>query len=109
MIYPGPGERRSLPRFHLDEPWSVILVEEAACPGLEAAVWDMTIQGAGLVGQRPYAPGTRLTVRGRARRPASAHQLGAVVRHSRPLPDGQWLIGCQFSRLLTVEDLDAMT
>jgi hypothetical protein len=104
---PPVSERRTLPRSPRDDGWHLLL--NMGLPELVvAAVRDFTVQGAGLVVAQPVAPGTEVTLFGNGATRPRPSGLAAEVRHAQALPDGSWLLGCRFARLLTVDDLDAL-
>lgn len=67
-------------------------------------VRDFSIVGAGILADRPFSPGTSLAIEsGRTGKPPTP--LLAEIRHATKLQDGNWLIGCHFSRVLSLNDL----
>ena len=70
---------------------------------LDALLQDISIQGVGIITDRFLAAGTPLQLpdRGVA---DNTEILLTEVKHSTKQPDGRWLVGCAFSRLLTAED-----
>jgi hypothetical protein len=70
-------------------------------------VRDVSTTGIGLYVQQPLKPGTvfvlTLQTSHRLSRP-----LPVRVMHSTRQPDGDWLVGCQFVRRLSEQDLQAL-
>lgn len=98
-----PCERRSLSR----RPGNTIgpLQVKADGTAISAKVWDISIQGVGLLVDRQFEPGMPLTVLpGQSGRPLFEN-LVAHVRHARQLSKANWLLGCRFSRILTTNDM----
>lgn len=98
-------ERRSVRRGAGASFGTVDLTVEALAPHFYATVQDISVQGIGLVVNRPVETGAKVTIRWQdsSRRPLSP--LPAQVRAVTGLSDGTWLLGCAFSRLLTVDDV----
>ena len=71
------------------------------------AVRDFSIVGVGLLSAQSFPVGTTLVIEsGAYGKPVKA--LSAVVRHATYLPGGEWLLGCQFSRNLSLSDLNQL-
>jgi hypothetical protein len=69
-----------------------------------ADVRDVSIQGIGLLAKQSLASGTPLLVEAGPSGGILPAELRATVRHATMLPEGWWLLGCSFSRLLTLDD-----
>jgi hypothetical protein len=79
--------------------------------GLEfsARVRDFSITGIGLVATCHVEPGTSIAINRQtaiAWRPKM--RLPSQVRHATKLAEGDWLLGCSFSRFLTVDDVEEL-
>ena len=74
---------------------------------LTASVCDFSVQGVGIVITNAFRSGTRLTIQ-TARATAQPATINAEVRHATILADGRWLLGCRFTRTLTVDDILAL-
>jgi hypothetical protein len=73
----------------------------------QAVVRDFTIAGAGFLSDVQCSPGTTLVIAsGRLGKPEQP--LSAEVRHATQSTDGNWVLGCAFSRYLTVSDLRSL-
>jgi hypothetical protein len=70
-----------------------------------AIVRDLSVQGIGLITMHAFVSGASLSVEAGPSGKSLATALTATVRHATTLPDGQWLLGCSFSRRLTVDDI----
>jgi hypothetical protein len=104
----SPAERRGAERFpcSLQPFWSVVGEEQAESPS--ASVRDVSATGIGLIVGHPIKPGTVLVLRLQTRDQRLSRPLPARVMHSTARPDGDWLVGCQFVRRLTDEDMWAL-
>jgi hypothetical protein len=67
-------------------------------------IHDLSVQGMGLLIDRPLDPGTPLELLVPGNSTLKAHFLSAEVKHSTAQNDGRWRIGCAFLRLLSVEN-----
>ena len=73
----------------------------------QAAVRDFTIAGAAFLSNVKCSIGTTLVIAsGRLGQPEKP--LSAEVRHATESTDGNWVLGCAFSRYLTVSDLRSL-
>lgn len=70
-----------------------------------ARVWDISIQGVGLLVDRPLEPETELTVVPDGPEQREFVPIVARVRHAKQMREGNWLLGCRFSRILTTNDM----
>ena len=98
-----PSNRRSVRRFPGDTIDVVPL--EFSGHSFAACVYDISVQGIGLIADRPVSPGAALTLRPEKR---SARRLTAHVRHTRNVNESEWLLGCEFAAMLTTEDILAL-
>ena len=99
-----PKERRTVTRSPGDTISPVRLCLEEG--DIVASVQDISITGVGILTRQLLEPGTSFVLKpgkpGRRLSPA----LKAEVRHTRKYnkDEGEYLVGCRFSRLLTTED-----
>lgn len=70
-----------------------------------ADVQDISIKGIALLVPQSLEPGMSLTIQRRTPSRRLSPALAAEVRRVAGLPDGTQVVGCAFSRLLTIEDL----
>jgi hypothetical protein len=73
-----------------------------------ATVRDVSIQGIGLIAKQPFVSGSAFVIEAGPSGKGLPMKLTATVRHATTLPDGQWLLGCIFSRQLTMDDIDVL-
>ncbi len=71
-----------------------------------AHIRDVSLGGVNLVCDRPFQPGQILSLELPGVVEDGDHQVLACVVRSVPEPDGQWSLGCVFSRELSAEDLE---
>jgi hypothetical protein len=101
------GERRAVAR-HLK---GLVQIEFASGFQKEngfAELHDLSVLGIGLWGNQKLDPGTTIEILLPQTKWSRAGILPAVVRHATTTPDGIWLLGCKFSRLVTPEDFKAL-
>ena len=68
---------------------------------------DFSVLGVGLLAEQTLPVGTTLFIEaGRFGKPLPP--LAAEVRHATQLSNGEWLLGCRFTRHLTLSDLDQL-
>jgi PilZ domain len=75
---------------------------------LMASVRDISIQGIGLVATQSFDSGTSFMIEAGPSGKSLPAELKTTVRHARMLEDGKWLLGCSFSRILTMKDFDVL-
>jgi hypothetical protein len=73
-----------------------------------ADVHDISILGAGLIGDCEYPAGSSFVVEAGPRGKKLADVLSAELRHATQRADGRWLLGCSFSRPLTTGDVEVL-
>lgn len=104
-----PSERRATAR-HAGANVDMVrfqLSDQSSC--FSATIADFSILGIGIVVTSACAAGTELTfLPGRHGAKFTDH-LSAEVRHATELGNGTWRLGCRFSRILTLEDVLALT
>jgi hypothetical protein len=103
----APHERRASVRQACDlEGLSHPLDQsDAICWG--ATVQDVSLGGLGLLVCYPFKPGTLLAVELRTARGAPRTVLARVV-HAHDQADGSWVVGCEFSRRLSADELNEL-
>jgi hypothetical protein len=68
-------------------------------------MFNFSIAGIGLLAKREVAVGTPLLIESGPREMNTSEPLTAEVRHATLTREGSWLLGCRFSRQLTVPDI----
>ena len=86
----------------------VQLRSEPMAASFSAKVRDVSIQGIGLVAKESFALGTPFVVEAGPSGERLPTELTATICHATMLPDGQWLLGCSFSRYLTPDDFEIL-
>jgi hypothetical protein len=73
-----------------------------------ADVQDVSVLGIGLIVDQEYPAGSSFVIEDgpTGRKPSVV--LTVEVRHATLQTDGRWLLGCVFSRLLTLDDVEAL-
>jgi hypothetical protein len=106
----APSQRRAHVR-HRDRTVPAPAVRYLVRPSFRngwALIEDVSAGGVGLLLGEAAAPGTVLLIQLPGSQPGEApNRLGRVV-HARALPDGYWVVGCQFNRPLADEELAAV-
>jgi hypothetical protein len=74
-----------------------------------AWIRDVSLRGVGLLLSRKFEPDTLLIIEVRSTQRRLLLPLTARVVHSSRQPEGDWLIGCLFTRELNSEELHALT
>jgi hypothetical protein len=69
---------------------------------------DLSVRGIGLVSSQRIEPGTRLEIHLPGTAWNCATSLPAVIRHATEMPDGAWVLGVCFSRVVTADDFLAL-
>jgi hypothetical protein len=98
-------DRRSLERYICRRHTEVRVLAKPGCSAFPATIRDISQLGIGLVAEKSCPPGAFLALRLRSRDARFSDLLTATVRHSTPLPDGGWLLGCALSRSLTDDEI----
>ncbi len=107
MDGPFPSERRAVRRNAGDTIGPVQFREPPAGQAQKARVWDISVQGIGILADCDVAPGTTLAIHAWSSQ-RSSPELTAHVRHTTRRPNGGWLLGCRFARNLTMDDVLAL-
>jgi hypothetical protein len=106
-----PADRRAFVRFASERDADC----RPAVPGAEfarpATVRDVSLSGVGLILRHRFRTGTALLIDLKDPSGATVVSVAARVVHVTPFArrgESGWLIGCQFERLLTDEELQAL-
>jgi c-di-GMP-binding flagellar brake protein YcgR len=100
-------DRRMWVRYASDLQGQVQLTEKQGSDKIQAHVRDLSVGGANLLVDRPLSPGHMLSLELPANKGSIRTVLACVVR-AIPTEDGQWSLGCVFSRELDSDDLDSL-
>jgi hypothetical protein len=103
-----PKEHRAVLRVPGDTVGPLQLRSEPMALSFSANVRDVSIQGIGLFGEQAFVLGTSFVVESGPSGKGLPMALTAQLRHATMLPDGRWLLGCRFSRHLTIEDFERL-
>ena len=87
-------------------PGRVILVEDQEFQ--RAWIQDLSLGGVGLNMTRPLPLGTFVIVQVKSPITKKLYELAARVAHATARPNGEWLVGCEFTTHLNRDDLDAL-
>jgi hypothetical protein len=74
-------------------------------PWYWAITSDLSTRGIGMIVGQPFRPGTGLAIHLRSSRSRTSYILLGDVRHATPIGDESWLLGCDFARGLSADDL----
>jgi hypothetical protein len=102
------SEQRLVPRFPGETVGPLQLSADPAGTTLTVNVRDISILGMGVVTRQTFPTGTFLRVKVGPGGAPLPDDLKAEVQHSTRLSAECYLVGCRFSRRLTVEDILAM-
>lgn len=98
-------ERRAAARRRLPQgPLLCFLVKGSAHHRI-ATLRDVSVQGAGLFVSSPLEPGTVLFLQVPGRDRESTRALTARVVDALLQAEGSWLVGCEFDRMLSRDEL----
>jgi hypothetical protein len=97
-------DQRRLARLGGDTIGPLALRVKTIGVSVSANVRDISIHGIGLLAKEPFATGTAFLIETGPPGKTLATELSVELRHATKLPDGDWLLGCTFSRPLTTED-----
>jgi hypothetical protein len=102
------NDRRGSERYASgpDSPWQAVC--EGDSGGSRAGVRDVSLTGLALVVRQPHRTGSVLVVRLQNRERRLARLLPIRVMHATQLPAGEWILGCQFVRKLTLPELQGL-
>jgi hypothetical protein len=115
MYFPESGEpaaiheeRRRAERFpcSLQPFWQVEGQEQVESP--PTRIENISSTGIGLRVDDPLKPGVVLVIKLQSTDRRLSRPLPARVMHATPQPEGDWLVGCQFVRRLSDEDMQAL-
>lgn len=101
-------ERRRAERYpcSLQPFWRVEGQEQADAP--PAQIQNISATGIGLRIGQPLKAGTVLVIKLQSADRRLSRPLPARVMHATPQAEGDWLVGCQFVRKLSDEDMQAV-
>lgn len=102
---PSPADRREIQRQLADN--STITFASETGEIVVARTKNLSIKGTGILTSHYFGPGTSIRIHVMAPGSATANFLPAEVRHATAQREGLWLLGCHFSRLITVKELSA--
>ncbi len=105
---PTGSDRRTAGRFICSHKLAVRIIARPSFQSYAAILHDFAMRGVGLLTGRAFEPGTVLAIQLRSARTGLSCILSATVKHTRELPDGQWLLGCSLSRRLTDDEVMAL-
>jgi hypothetical protein len=102
----NPKERRTVIRHSGDtiEPVRLRLDERE----IVARVLDISVAGIGILTCQTFEPGTWLVLEPAKSKRCLSPELRAEVRHVRKSDEKDYLVGCRFSRLLSIDDMTAL-
>ena len=86
--------------------WRIEGQEQVESP--PAHVENISTTGIGLRVREPLKPGTVLVIKLQSADHRLSRPLPARVMHATLQSDGSWLVGCQFVRKLSEEDMQAL-
>jgi hypothetical protein len=101
-------ENRAVPRVPGDTVGPLKMRAEPMALSFSAIVRDVSIQGIGLFAEQAFVMGTSFVVESGPSGKCLPKAVTAQLRHATMLPDGRWLLGCRFSRHLTIEDFERL-
>jgi hypothetical protein len=78
------------------------------CAEAPLRVRDISATGIGLQVKQPLKPGTALVINLQTRQQQLSRPLAVRVMHATLLADGDWLLGCQFVRRLSDQDMQEL-
>lgn len=73
-----------------------------------AWILDLSLQGIGMHLPRPIDSGTLVLVVIKSNDGAKSFELSAKVMHCHALPQGEYFVGCELTKLLTPDDLEQL-
>ena len=104
---PPPPERRRAERHDLPRVFRCKVTARGGALGPSAAILDLSAQGAGLLIGRPLPEGATVHLLfTRAGTPPLA--VRARVAYCTDNDDGRWLLGCEFNRPISDDQLSAL-
>jgi hypothetical protein len=108
MDGPATPERRILPRHPGNTLGPFRMQVETLGLSVPVNIWDVSIQGIGILSDREVQPGTAFVIEAQSRTTSPPTELTGQVRHATQRPDGTWLLGSRFARLLTTDDMASL-
>jgi hypothetical protein len=104
----NPAERRTVNRHPGNTIEPVRLRLDAGEFEFVAKVHDISVVGIGILTRQHLEPGTWLVLEPAEPSRKLSPELRAEVRHLRTGDEGEYLVGCRFSRPLLMEDVMAL-
>jgi c-di-GMP-binding flagellar brake protein YcgR len=105
--HPPEEDRRVWVRYPADVETVCQPTNGAGSHPLAARVQNISLGGVNLRVNRPFEPGTLLSVELPGETAQSSYTVLACVVRLTAQPEGEWVLGCTFSRELSDEDLRA--
>jgi hypothetical protein len=102
---PFPNDRRAWTRYTANRQTVDLCQGDTEEISWAARVQDISRNGLGLVFRRPFELGARLTVEFLVAGRDNPIQLQVEVVHAKPMPSGDWYLGCELSQELNETDL----
>jgi hypothetical protein len=105
---PVKDDRRGAERHlcHLQPFWRIGGADPRATPPLR--IHNLSATGIGLRVRQPLKPGMGLVILLQSHRGRLSRPLAVRVMHATLLADGDWLLGCQFVRRLSEQDMQEL-
>lgn len=84
------------------------LAVQTVGPCSPVRIWDISLGGLSLVARKPFELNTTLTVVPESMPMSLFPGLDVSVAHVGPHGEGMWLIGCEFLKPITEEELESL-
>jgi hypothetical protein len=101
-------QRRVEPRYHCGPATLGRFITGAPQEMRRGWVFNLSTRGAGLLLTQPLEPQTLLVLHLKSTVGNRHYELPGRVVHATLQLEGDWLVGCEFADLLTIDDLDAL-
>ena len=98
-------ERRAFERYPCRRSPFVRVIARPNFQAHRAFLQDVSLEGIGLILDRPFDIGTLLAVQLRSTHTGVSGILTAKVIHATQQGDGSWLVGCTLNRRLTDDEI----
>jgi hypothetical protein len=102
---PYPNDRRVWTRYTANRRTVDLAEGDTEEISWVARVQDISRSGVGLVFRRPFELGARLTVEFLVAGRDNPIQLQVEVVHAKPMPTGDWYLGCELDQELNEAEL----
>lgn len=109
MTMSSPSDRRVVSRFPGFTLQPIRLRREMEMLVDAAAVQDFSVAGICFLSKQPLEPGTHVVLEPGTTRQTLLNELKAEVRHTTKLPEDGYLVGCRLLRMLTTDDIMALS